>query len=846
MELRKEEEGPLQVRDLTLRSISKKGLPAQKRQKGREAGRSKGRALDALARLPPRQKKQWDLLPPGKKRRFLKAAQRREAASLPFFERMEGKKGVPGIPEEERQRFRIELEGMPQSRSSFKRARLPQLDGPYLQGKDGAALKKGTAFGSAAPSLAQTGRKIRTGREAAAMQRFRDKERKREFRPPRIRKSQINQALWPRGDPAKENQRRVSPIRKHPPKKGIWSGPRNAQRALYSRERNWKESDKKKRSKINPSKNVYRKNTGKTELQTLMRLLKQDARKEAGSREAKREEAISLEEQTQETQAAVLRGALLPARLKLELLKGRLSVQLLSDAKSAAWHLALAALALFLPLLLALFLVALLGGLAGEEERKEQYQAAYPVSGYEIAAYAKEWVGITKYVWGAGRNSETDWQDYADCSSFAHGVFSHFGIEIGSTTYAQENAGTLVEGGLSQAQPGDLILFYSGSVSPGNSSHVGIYLGEGQMVHCSGGSANTYGNPGRGVCIGSVQADGRPYAIRRIALSSYSGGEALLSVLASYNARLEADREGGSKWWYTNRGTALTWREANEKGPKATNCALLVRWALKDMGILERDDFFYYTYGNTFRWTGDTEAHLRQNLEILEVRETARTLIQNGNLQPGDICCWHSMQHVNVYAGENRWFDAGRGGTNGHGESFGHLDSGGWESTTYVFEQWGPVPTGYLDTQVDYILRLPAESPAGSGTSGGYRTDSTPYTQEEMELIWAVVAQEDNGSYAGALAVISSAMNRSESGNWSFLGSNALAQLTAPGQYCYSMDAYWKPRLNGNVPDYVKQAVYDCLKRGIRNHPYTSFRSTKGSQTGPDAVQIGGNWFFGS
>ena len=128
----------------------------------------------------------------------------------------------------------------------------------------------------------------------------------------------------------------------------------------------------------------------------------------------------------------------------------------------------------------------------------------------------------------------------------------------------------------------------------------------------------------------------------------------------------------------------------------------------------------------------------------------------------------------------------------------------------------------------------------------GARTDSTEYSQKQLELIWAIVAQEDNGSYQGALAVISSAMNRTESSRWGFEGGNALSQLTAQGQYCYSMDSYWRPRLGGNVPDYVKQAVYDCLKRGIRNHSYTSFRSTKGKTTGANAVQIGGNWFFGT
>ncbi len=132
----------------------------------------------------------------------------------------------------------------------------------------------------------------------------------------------------------------------------------------------------------------------------------------------------------------------------------------------------------------------------------------------------------------------------------------------------------------------------------------------------------------------------------------------------------------------------------------------------------------------------------------------------------------------------------------------------------------------------------------GMGTYG-HKTDATNYSQSDLELIWAIVAQEDNGSYKGALAVISSAMNRVESPTWSYEGSNALAQLTAPGQYCYSNDTYWQARLGGNVPDYVKQAVNDCLKKGKRNHSYTSFRSTKGKTTGADAVQIGGNWFFG-
>jgi hypothetical protein len=74
------------------------------------------------------------------------------------------------------------------------------------------------------------------------------------------------------------------------------------------------------------------------------------------------------------------------------------------------------------------------------------------------------------------------------------------------------------------------------------------------------------------------------------------------------------------------------------------------------------------------------------------------------------------------------------------------------------------------------------DSIAITGTSA---KDDSSYTQEELELIWAIVAQEDDQSYEGALAVISSAMNRADA-NYGGYGTTALAQLTADGQYCYS------------------------------------------------------------
>jgi cell wall-associated NlpC family hydrolase len=49
-------------------------------------------------------------------------------------------------------------------------------------------------------------------------------------------------------------------------------------------------------------------------------------------------------------------------------------------------------------------------------------------------------------------------------------------------------------------QPGDLVFFGKN----GNASHIGIYIGNGKMIHSSGGSKNTKSNPGKGVTIANV------------------------------------------------------------------------------------------------------------------------------------------------------------------------------------------------------------------------------------------------------------------------------------------------------------------------------------------------------
>ncbi|MBL1095437.1 C40 family peptidase [Streptomyces coffeae] len=73
------------------------------------------------------------------------------------------------------------------------------------------------------------------------------------------------------------------------------------------------------------------------------------------------------------------------------------------------------------------------------------------------------------YVWGA-----TGPHGY-DCSGLTQAAWSAAGVSLPRTTYTQINAGHRIS--RSQLAPGDLVFFYSGI------SHVGIYIGNGRMIH---------------------------------------------------------------------------------------------------------------------------------------------------------------------------------------------------------------------------------------------------------------------------------------------------------------------------------------------------------------------------
>lgn len=89
--------------------------------------------------------------------------------------------------------------------------------------------------------------------------------------------------------------------------------------------------------------------------------------------------------------------------------------------------------------------------------------------GKSVIDYATQFVG-NPYVWGGSSLTNG-----TDCSGFVMSVYNNFGVSLPHSSSALRSQGYDV-GGLSNAQPGDIVCY---------SGHVGLYVGNGQIVHAS-------------------------------------------------------------------------------------------------------------------------------------------------------------------------------------------------------------------------------------------------------------------------------------------------------------------------------------------------------------------------
>ena len=97
------------------------------------------------------------------------------------------------------------------------------------------------------------------------------------------------------------------------------------------------------------------------------------------------------------------------------------------------------------------------------------YVPASGSTGDDVVKFALQFVG-NPYVYGG-----TSLTKGADCSGFVMSVYGNFGVSLPHSSAADRNVGATVNG-IENAQPGDIICY---------SGHVGIYVGNGQIVHAS-------------------------------------------------------------------------------------------------------------------------------------------------------------------------------------------------------------------------------------------------------------------------------------------------------------------------------------------------------------------------
>ena len=185
--------------------------------------------------------------------------------------------------------------------------------------------------------------------------------------------------------------------------------------------------------------------------------------------------------------------------------------------------------------------------------------------------------------------------------------------------------------------------------------------------------------------------------------NSSASAKAFLESLERMSTEVEKAAAEGHKWLYSNSKTKNTFEKAASSNEPSTNCALYVNWALIDIGVMESGERFYKCYDacgyeNKINYRKTNKAQLSEKIEFIDAgNKTAKSLIEDGTLKAGDIVLWYNHQHTNVYAGEGKWYDAGRqGGATGSGSS-----------NNFRFTTLGPVKLGgWMNEKVWQIMRV--------------------------------------------------------------------------------------------------------------------------------------------
>lgn len=123
--------------------------------------------------------------------------------------------------------------------------------------------------------------------------------------------------------------------------------------------------------------------------------------------------------------------------------------------------------------------VNLEGNIASRGSESRTQSKAAPELSSQIISYARELLGV-RYVYGGNTPKGFD------CSGFVKYVYNHFDLNIERTASSQARQGAAVK--KENLAKGDLV-FFDTNGGHNKVNHVGIYIGDGNFIHSSSGSA---------------------------------------------------------------------------------------------------------------------------------------------------------------------------------------------------------------------------------------------------------------------------------------------------------------------------------------------------------------------